>query len=229
MTTRLPLFPLNSVVFPGVATPLHVFEERYRALVRDLLGRSDPADRIFGITAIREGFEVAGPGDSVEHGRQSLCTTGTVVQLTGVEPYDDGRFDIETVGRQRFVLHEVDGSGDYAVGAVDLVTEPDTDDVTGVEAERTLAIFERYRDRLGRMRGGPVLSGQLPRDPTYLSWSLSATCLLTQAQRQELLEAPDTLTRLVLLRHSLVEEMEAMQVVPSLPATGISRMGWSPN
>ena len=52
MTTRLPLFPLNAVLFPGVTTPLHVFEERYRELVRDLLAEDDPKKRLFGVTAI---------------------------------------------------------------------------------------------------------------------------------------------------------------------------------
>jgi Lon protease-like protein len=222
VTTRLPLFPLNTVLFPGVTTPLHVFEERYRELIRDLLAEEDPKQRLFGVTAIREGYEVG------EHGAQSLHTVGTMMQLVDVDPYDDGRFDIEVVGRQRLRLHEIDATGPYGVGVVDLIDEPDDHDAQ-LEAERTLATFETYRDRLSMLRGDLVLEGDLPRDPTYLSWSLATTCLLTQAERQALLESPDAASRLALLRRSLVNEMRAMAVLPSLPATGIARMRWSPN
>ncbi len=230
MTIRLPLFPLNTVLFPGVRTPLHVFEDRYRALVRDLLAIPDPKDRILGITAIREGYEVG------SHGTQSLHRTGTVVQLSEHERYDDGRFDIEVVGRGRFHIDEIETDGEYAVGLVELVAEPDeasTDPALQAalqtEADRTLATFEVYRQRLSEMRGDLVLAGELPRDPTYLSWSLASTCLLTMTERQALLEAEDTSTRLTLIRRSLISEMQAMRALPSLPATEVARMRWSPN
>ena len=216
------MFPLNTVLFPGVATPLHVFEDRYRALVHHLLTHDDPADRVFGATAIREGYEVG------DRGVQSLHTTGTVMQLSGVEQYADGRFDIEVVGRQRLRLHDLETTGTYPVGIVDLLEEPDAPDAEA-EAERTLATFDTYRRRLAELRGGPVLSGDLPRDPTYLSWTLATTCLLTLPERQALLEAPDAATRLVLLRRSLVNELRAMKAVPSLPATEVARTRWSPN
>jgi Lon protease-like protein len=226
VTTRLPLFPLNTVLFPGVTTPLHVFEDRYRAMVRDLVAIEDPAQRLIGITAIREGYEV---GDTVNRqGLQSLHTMGTVMQLVDVDPYGDGRYDIELVGRQRFRLHDVETDGEYAVGLVDLVGEPD-DSGAQVEADRTLATFEVYRQRLSEMRGDLVLAGDMPTDPTYLSWSLASTCLLTQAERQALLESPDAASRLALLRRSLISEMQAMKALPSLPATGVARMRWSPN
>jgi Lon protease-like protein len=218
----MPMFPLNTVLFPGVATPLHVFEDRYRALVHHLLTQDDPAKRLFGVTAIREGYEVG------DRGVQSLHTTGTVMQLTEVEQYPDGTFDIEVVGRQRLRLHDLETSGTYPVGLVDVLEEPDPPEAEA-EAERTLATFDTYRRRLGELRGGPVLNGDLPRDPTYLSWSLSTTCLLTLPERQALLEAPDAATRLALLRRSLVNELRAMKAVPSLPATEVARTRWSPN
>ncbi len=68
-----------------------------------------------------------------------------------------------------------------------------------------------------------------PRDPTYLSYSLAATCLLTLRERQALLEAERRVERLGMLRRSLHEEMRAMKAVPSLPATEVARTAWSPN
>ncbi len=223
--TTIPVFPLNAVLFPGVVTPLHIFEDRYRSLMRDLLQITDPADRVFAVVAIREGYEVG------DHGMQSMHRTGTLVQLTESERYDDGRFDIEVTGRQRIVLNTVDGSGDYLRAECELVDDADDglDPEIDLEASRTLTTFEEYRDRLSTLRGGPVLAGPMPRDPTYLSYSLAATCLLSQDERQGLLEAPDAGTRLAMLRHLLREEMRAMRAVPSLPATEVARTRWSPN
>ena len=221
--TTVPVFPLNAVMFPGVVTPLHIFEDRYRALMRDLLALPDPADRIFAVVAIRDGYEVG------DRGVQSLHRVGTLVQLTEVERYDDGRFDIEVTGRQRIVLDEVDPAGEYLTADGDLVDDEEDTEEAAEAAVQTLVTFEEYRNRLSAMRGGPVLAGPMPRDPAYLSYSLAATCLLSQGERQALLEAPDALTRLRMLRHSLREEMRSMRALPSLPATEVSRTRWSPN
>ncbi len=90
-------------------------------------------------------------------------------------------------------------------------------------------MFEKYRDRLSDLRGGPVLTGTMPTDPTYLSYALAATCLLTLPQRQALLEADDAQLRLGMLRRTLHEEMRSMRAIPSLPATEVARTRWSPN
>src|SRR5690349_24086425 len=102
--------------------------------MRDLLAIRDPAERVFAVVAIREGYEVG------EHGMQSMHRTGTLVQLTEVERYDDGRFDIEVTGRQRLVLSDVDGSGEYLSGEYELLEDPSevTDPEAEEEAARTL-------------------------------------------------------------------------------------------
>ncbi len=221
---QLPIFPLNTVVFPGVTVPLHVFEDRYRALVHHLLTISEKPERLFGIVAIREGYEVG------SHGVQSVHRVGCVVQMTSVDPYPDGRFDIEVVGRRRLRLDALDTSGSYLVGDVETVDEARIDSPEGVhEALRTRETFEEYRRRLSHLRGDDVLDGDLPRDPEFLSYSLAATCLLTLQERQALLEASGPLDRLIMLRHALREEMRAMRAIPSLPATEVARTAWSPN
>lgn len=224
--TTVPVFPLNAVLFPGVVAPLHVFEQRYRDLVRDLMAVEDPAERVFAVVAIREGYEVEAPGS--RHGVRSIHRVGTLVQLTAVEPYDDGRYDIEVTGRSRVVLTEVHHTGSYLTAEIEEPHDGETE-ALAEEAARTRETFERYREELSALRGGPVLAGDLPVDPAYLSYSLAATCLLTLPERQALLEAPDAGTRLRLLRSSLREEMRAMRVVPSLPATEVARTRWSPN
>lgn len=216
------MFPLNTVLFPGVVSPLHVFEDRYRAMMRDLLAQTDPAQRVFGVVAIREGYELG------DHGVQSAHRVGTLVQLTEVERYDDGRFDIEVTGRQRLRMETMHTSGEYFTADVELLTDTSEPDARE-EAERTLEVFEAYRQQLSEMRGGPVLAGVMPADPAYLSYSLAATCLLTLRERQALLEAATAVERLSMLRRSLRAEMAAMRVLPSLPATEVARTRWSPN
>ena len=227
MTDELPMFPLNSVLFPGMTMELHVFEDRYRALVHHLLTIPDRSQRLFGVVAIREGYEVG------TQGVQSLHRIGCVAQMTTVVPAEDGRFDIEIVGRERFRLQSMDASGPYLVGTVETTSDAGDPSVrasgTSEEAMRARETFEKYRSRLSEIRGAEVLDVDLPEDPVYLSYTLAATCLLTLRERQALLETGSADERLALLRRAMVEEMRAMRALPSLPATEVSRTGWSPN
>lgn len=212
------------MLFPGISVPLRVFEDRYRALVHELMRIEDPAERLFGSCAIREGFEVG------ERGGQSLHRVGCVLQLTEVESHPDGTFDIVAVGRGRLRLESLETTGEFLAGQVDLVDEPAG---PGPRADETATVargtFETYRTVLSRIRGEDVLTGDLPQDPTFLSWTMSATCLLTMRDRQMLLEADDAVIRLAMLTEMMREEIRAMVVLPSLPATEVSRTGWSPN
>ena len=221
------MFPLNSVLFPGMTMELHVFEDRYRALVHHLLTIPDRSQRLFGVVAIREGYEVG------TQGVQSLHRIGCVAQMTTVVPAEDGRFDIEIVGRERFRLQSMDASGPYLVGTVETTSDAGDPAVrasgTSEEAMRARETFERYRGRLSEIRGAEVLDVELPEDPVYLSYTLAATCLLTLRERQALLETGSADERLAMLRRAMVEEMRAMRALPSLPATEVSRTGWSPN
>jgi Lon protease-like protein len=204
-----------------------VFEDRYRALVHHLLTIPDRSQRLFGVVAIREGYEVG------SHGVQSLHRVGCVAQMTTVVPADDGKFDIEIVGRERFRLEGIDTSGSYLVGRVETMSDAadpaSRPDHGGEQAARTRETFEVYRARLSDVRGADVLDVDLPQDPVYLSYTLAATCLLTLRERQALLETGGAEERLVMLRHAMREELRAMTALPSLPATEVSRTGWSPN
>ncbi|HSV39053.1 MAG TPA: LON peptidase substrate-binding domain-containing protein [Nocardioidaceae bacterium] len=218
----LPIFPLNTVVFPGVSLPLHVFEERYRSLVRHLEALPDARDRLFGIVAIREGYEVG------QHEARSMYRTGCVVQLTDVTPYDDGTYDIEVVGRHRMRVEGIDAGGAFVVAEMTELEDEPGEDVLDA-ASRALSAFHDYRNLLSEIRGGDVLTGTMPRDPALLSYSLAATALLSLRERQSLIEVSTTHDRLTMLRHLLRQEIRAMHAVPSLPATEVARTTWSPN
>lgn len=221
MGDPLPMFPLNTVVFPGMTVPLHVFEDRYRALVRHLLRVDDPAERVFGTVAIREGYELG------DHGAQSVYRVGCVLQLTEVEPRPDGTFDVVAVGRDRLRLDHMERGGDYPTGVAEVVEEPRVE-VAREVSDRARATFTAYRAAVAELQGDPF-SGALPRDPDYLAWTLSALSPLPMAERQSLLEAPDAGARLVLVTRLLRDELRAINVIPSLPATRVARTAWSPN
>src|SRR6202012_3423899 len=102
MSELLPLFPLSTVLFPGMRLPLHIFEERYRLLAADLQAQPEP--RRFGVIATRQGREVGA------HGITALHEVGCVATVRQITPHADGRFDLDTVGTERFRLLRVDDS-----------------------------------------------------------------------------------------------------------------------
>jgi Lon protease-like protein len=217
----LPMFPLNSVMFPGVSIPLRVFEDRYRALVHHLLRVPDPTDRVFGTVAIREGYEVG------DHGAQSLYKVGCRVRMTDVEPRPDGTFDLVAVGLDRIELERLDTTGSFPLGHVSARPEHGAT-VAAEVVEQARAVFTAYRVALTAIRSDPY-PAPLPQDPTYLSWTLAAVAPLPMPDRQSLLEAEDAGLRLQLVTDLLRTELRAMNVIPSLPATEVARTRWSPN
>jgi Lon protease-like protein len=223
VSEALPIFPLSTVLFPGVTLPLHIFEERYRSLVSSLLEQPEGDDRAFGIVAIREGYEVG------SRGVHSVQRLGCSARLTSVQPYDDGRFDIEVVGHRRFRVDALDTGGEFLVGEVAWLDEP-TGDGASEAAARALQAFEAYRGVLAELSGRQIATVVgVPVDPTVLSYELAAACLLTQQDRQALLEADDSAARLRLATQTMFAEIAAMRALPSLPATEVARTGWSPN
>jgi uncharacterized protein len=219
----MPIFPLNTVLFPGLTLPLHIFEERYQTMVATLLQVPEHEARVFGVVAIREGYEVG------SRGVHSVQRLGCSAQLTSVEQYDDGRFDIEVVGRRRLRIDALDTGGEFLVAEVAWLDEA-VGEGAAEAAAKAMRTFERYRRMLRRLSGKDIapLEG-LPTDPTSLSYQLASACLLTQQDRQELLEADDAGSRLRLAASMMRAEMTAMRALPSLPATEVARTGWSPN
>jgi Lon protease-like protein len=111
---QIPLFPLHTVLAPGIALPLHIFEERYRAMVKRCLDTSSP----FGIVLIREGSELAPRHGGTQE--LSISVVGTFAEIREASKYVDGRWDLLTVGTGRFVVREVIADREpYLVGEVE--------------------------------------------------------------------------------------------------------------
>ncbi|WP_428964466.1 LON peptidase substrate-binding domain-containing protein [Micromonospora fluostatini] len=221
MTARLPVFPLGTVLFPGLVLPLHIFEERYRALVRHLVELPEGTPREFGVVAIQAGWEVAptGPGGRPipGGGAVTLHEVGCTAEVRQVTELDDGGFDLVTVGRRRFRVASVDeGAAPYLTAEVEWLPEPTgPDESTALLAARVIAVFRQY---LTLVRADEQeLSEQLPEDPTVLSHLVAATAALTVADRQRLLAVDDTAARLRAELRMLNREAALLRQVRAVP------------
>jgi uncharacterized protein len=218
--TRLPLFPLGTVLFPGLLLPLHVFEDRYRALVRDLVDAPEES-RGFGVVAIREGREV---GDG---GIRSLHPVGCMADLRQVEPHPDGRFDIVATGARRFRIDSVDATSQpYLLAEVEFLDEPDGE-AAPVLAGTVAMLWGAYRQALTGTR--PEDADELPDEPVVLSYLVAAATILDLRDKQRLLEEPDTTSRLRRELAILRREAIVLRLLPSLPAVELTRTAVSPN
>jgi Lon protease-like protein len=225
MSPMLPLFPLSTVLFPGMRLPLHVFEDRYRALVADLLAAPEP--RQFGVIAIRSGREV-GPG-----GAAALHEVGCVAVLRQVAPHPDGRYDLQTVGTERFRLAGVDQSGPYLQGEVELLPDgvagPGAAGGAAVVVRQVQAGFRAYLNALADQGGGVISVADLPDEPVLLSYVIGAAMIIDLPERQSLLAAPDALSRLRLERSLLVRETAILRATTTRPAPDYAHEQFSPN
>lgn len=191
---ELPLFPLHTVLFPYAQLQLHVFESRYRDMVRSCI----EFDRPFGIVLIREGDEVGGVAEPY--------MVGTAVRIVKVIPFDDGRMDIQVKGERRFRIREIDESSHaYLVGKVEPVIELEMED-----EESTRQLFADAKDQfeqfIQRAFAGPGfnVSVTLPPDPVVLSFAIANMLQMENLAKQRLLETTDTVERVSTLMPFLV-------------------------
>jgi Lon protease-like protein len=222
MSETLPLFPLGTVLYPGLLLPLHVFEERYRQLVRDLLAGPEP--RRFGVIAIREGRET-GRGGIV-----TLHQIGCTATLRQARELDDGRYDLVTIGTQRFLLVGTDDSKPYLQGEVEMLAETTGDDTGAALAARSVQdAFRIYLRALAERGVTQVSVPDLPDDPVLLSYLVAASMIIDLRDKQALLAEPDALHRLVAERMLLSRETTMLRTLTATPAPDLRNSPYSSN
>ncbi len=200
-TVILPLFPLNMVLFPEMPLPLHIFEERYKAMIGNCLQRNEP----FGVVLIKSGREVGSAAEPFN--------TGTTARVLRSELLDEGRMNIMTKGELRFEILEVTQQMPHVEARVRFLDEPVGEGFAGLTSELTEEYSKMVRS-LTALSGGYASQVTIPDDPVQLSYAIAGSLELPAPVRQELLEAPtasDRLNRLLpLLRrgnHALQEEI----------------------
>jgi Lon protease-like protein len=222
MSETLPLFPLGTVLYPGLLLPLNIFEERYRELVRDLLDGPEP--RRFGVIAIRKGRETGVDGIS------ALYQIGCTATLREVAEQEDGRYHLVTVGTQRFQLTSLDNSRPYLQGEVDLLEEEVGDEAAaGLAVQAVQRGFHGYVEALASRESVEVTVPELPDEPLLLSYLVAASMILDLSVRQDLLAEPDAERRLGAERALLARETTMLRSLTATPAPDLRNTPYSSN
>ena len=196
--TRIPLFPLNLVLFPGMDLPLHIFEDRYKDMIGECLNQNAP----FGVVLIKEGPEVGAPADPER--------IGTSARILRSELLDQGRMNIMTKGERRFEIEEIVQRVPHLVGRVRFLVE--------LEGEGSSELVSQINDdyvalvrNLTALTGGYISRVSVPEDPVDLSYAIAANLDLEPHLRQSLLVTETAVTRLSDLIPLLRQGNEALR------------------
>ena len=205
---EIPIFPLpNVVLFPNVFLPLHIFEPRYRDMVRDALD----GDRLIGMVLLRDGSE--------EHaaGNPPVYPIGCSGLITHVEHLPDGRYNIVLRGFEKFRVLDEDHRRAYRLARVDSIAEPvDAEQRDRLQAERTRleAVLERQLVAAGSQSRVPR---EMPADD--LVNALAQYLEFEPVEKQALLQREGVLDRCRALIELL--EMKLMLADGSFPQCGV--------
>jgi len=236
---RLPHFPLHTVLFPHLPLPLHIFEERYRAMASDLMADGSPYGGRLVVSMITDGPEVGGDA--------ATQAVGTICEIHSAERFPDGRWLLLVVGVARARLGAVDRSGPYATVEAEEIGEVVGADAAAMVApvqsalDTYLATVKRFVVRATSVGQEPqeprdvtatldeVLKPiHLPDDPVAASYAVAGVLQIELSRKQRLLELADASLRLraeleLLRRESRLLEDGAM---PPIPTTDL---GYPPN
>jgi len=200
--SELPLFPLNLVLFPGMRLPLHIFEERYKAMIGDCWEREAP----FGVLLIKEGQEAGEPAEPFR--------VGTTARIARLQHLEEGRMNILTRGERRFELVEIIHRVPHMVGLVKYL-EDEVGDVPAALITEVQEEYVKFLRHLATLAGGWNSRVEVTQDPAELASevmaNLAASVEVPAGVRQELLETPTVGERVERLLPLLKRGNELMQ------------------
>ncbi len=183
MTYKLPLFPLNTVLFPGVPLTLHIFEERYRQMIERCLEQSGP----FGVVLIREGPEVG--GEATPH------SVGTTAVISDSVHLDDGRYYLAAAGQRRFRIQYIAQRQPYLLASVAYLPEETGGPAVVETANHMRALYKRYWSAVDAATGHQHQPEALPENVVDLTYWMAQRLQVDNIHKQRWLEA-DVATRL---------------------------------
>jgi Lon protease-like protein len=211
-TQSLPLFPLDVVLFPGMVLPLHIFEQRYRRMVRDCLRNGQP----FGLVwSEQEPLDVSGTSRLV----------GTTARITESEPLPDGRLNITTVGGERFQVHSLTHAEPYLMGHVEPFPLKQRHTTSVLQLTRQLMpLLTDYLELLNRIANRDLGPERMPADHTMLAYVVAVYYQCQNWRKQELLmieSLPELMHReieLLRVEIPLIRDTLARQAEGRLPS-----------
>jgi Lon protease-like protein len=216
MGVEIPLFELGVVLFPHMPLSLHVFEERYRAMLR----HCDEQGTGFGVVAIREGVEVGGGAVAYE--------VGTLAQIRRQERLDDGRANLLVTGATRFRVVRRISTHPFPAGEVEYLEDtPGAPEEMAPLAADVRESFHRYAATLQQMADQQPSIDDLPDDPELLGYLAAAALQVEIAHKQRMLEADSAAERLRMCMALLRREEALLDRMLARSSTHITRV--SPN
>jgi len=205
----IPIFPLGHVLLPAMPLPLHIFEPRYRELLVDITAQPGPTR--FGVVALTRGIEVGTEGVTQE---PEFSSVGTLAEVLEVQPYDDGASDLFTVGSRRFQIERLITGKSYLRAAVRFLPELDGEVPPGLR-ESVTALEAEHAALIARLTGQSA-EVEVDADTSQQAYRLAAQLPLGTGDRQQLLEQPDTATRLARLRVLLHREIALLRTTRTI-------------
>lgn len=213
---KLPLFPLNTVLFPGMPLTLHIFEERYKQMIHECI----EGDQSFGIVLLKSGSEVLNAGAPVVP-HEIGCTA----QIAQVQPAGQGRMNIVALGQERFRIVDLQEDRPYLVGLVEPypLQNSDTNQLHYAGAHLQIQIM-RYLSMLEAMEDVQLEDIHLPDDPVSLAYFAAFLMKVEAAEKQAILSteaALDLVTRVnalyrkeIPLQEMIFQQMKRQSAAP---------------
>jgi len=198
----VPMFPLGSVLLPGMVLPLHVFEERYRQLVETVLAQPEP---VFGVTLIERGSEVGG-GDV-------RAAVGCLAQVVEAAQTPDGRWAVIAVGTERVRVTGWLADDPYPAATLEPFPDPEVDPALLSDALGPVEDAVRAVAGLAELMGAPALPEELDLsdEPVLRGYQLAVLSPLGALDRQRVLVCSGPLLRTALLAELLAEQEEMLR------------------
>ena len=180
----LPIFPLNTVLFPGASLPLQIFEDRYKVMLQHCLD----GDSKMGVVLIKSGAEVGEP--AIPH------STGTIAHIVQVNRIEGGRMFVSVTGQQRFQIRNITQYRPYLAADVELLEEETEASIPHHEVEAVRRAVTQYLSLILGMRGGWIRETRIPSDPLALSYFIAGMLQVELPEKQALLEHGSASARL---------------------------------
>jgi Lon protease-like protein len=178
-TIEISLFPLNTVLFPGQVLPLHIFEDRYRLMIRQCLAEENP----FGVVLIRRGLEV---GETAEP-----HMVGTIARIRESSHLPDGTMNIVSVGLERFRIRRLIHDQPYLRGEVETFPLIESADAEAVDAlaHRVRQLVVRYIELIAEAAGLHIKVDTVPDTPQQVGYLAGVAMQIDNKEKQGLLDS----------------------------------------
>ncbi len=200
---ELPIFPLAVVLVPGELLPLHIFEERYKQMMRHVLDD----ERHFGLSFV----------DHAEVGSETPPAIGSVgceAQVSAVVPLAEGRMNLLTIGSGRFVIKSFSQLSPFLIARVERFSDmPDESPEVESLADKVRMLFDRLAAAARTLSNDASEQGELEHGvtPEALSFLVAANIALDNPLKQEMLEMTNTMRRLAMLDEKLESMVETYE------------------